>query len=391
MINPINYLSPAPASLDDFLDAAPLQQSDPVILKFLQQLSSELLQSPENKPLAELVALGFWLRPANINAMLQRRPTGVVKPLGLVVHFTPANVDTMFIYSWVCAVLMGNKNIVRVATQQSDIKSRLLSQLSALLGQPQFDLLAQRNLFVSYDKDSNVSQRLSLHADARVIWGGDHSVNGIRALATKPRCRDISFADRYSVAVINGDKLTDHNTITTLARNLWRDAQPYGQQACSSPRVIYWVGKRDAIETVFRAINELASQETVSITHKNNHLVYQQLVMSQQMQARVLLNDQITVLEVAKLTPQQLEWHCGDGAFVVLQLDSLESLSMQCDAKLQTLTYCGWQSSELLKVLADPSIAGVDRIVPVGQALDFSTVWDGFELFGQLSRTVMVE
>jgi len=34
---------------------------------------------------------------------------------------------------------------------------------------------------------------------------------------------------------------------------------------------------------------------------------------------------------------------------------------------------------------------GIDRIVPVGQALDFSPLWDGYVLFSELTRRVTVK
>ena len=33
----------------------------------------------------------------------------------------------------------------------------------------------------------------------------------------------------------------------------------------------------------------------------------------------------------------------------------------------------------------------IDRIVPIGTALDFSAVWDGYDLFQILSREVVVQ
>jgi hypothetical protein len=45
----------------------------------------------------------------------------------------------------------------------------------------------------------------------------------------------------------------------------------------------------------------------------------------------------------------------------------------------------------LLKLIENPSIQGIDRVVPVGQALDFSPTWDGYDLLAQLSRSVIME
>ena len=44
----------------------------------------------------------------------------------------------------------------------------------------------------------------------------------------------------------------------------------------------------------------------------------------------------------------------------------------------------------MVKFLAQPSITGIDRVVPVGEALQFSPDWDGYELLTQLARKVVV-
>jgi hypothetical protein len=43
----------------------------------------------------------------------------------------------------------------------------------------------------------------------------------------------------------------------------------------------------------------------------------------------------------------------------------------------------------LLKLIENPSIQGIDRVVRVGQALDFSPTWDGYDLLSELSRLVV--
>lgn len=39
----------------------------------------------------------------------------------------------------------------------------------------------------------------------RVIWGGDATIKEIRRAALLPRATEITFADRYSLAVIDAD------------------------------------------------------------------------------------------------------------------------------------------------------------------------------------------
>jgi hypothetical protein len=366
----------------------PLTSCNALTLSFIQSLSDCLLKSHQTKIIPELIALGFWLRRANISKMTTVQTTQFNKALGTVLHFTPANVDTMFVYSWVCSLLMGNNNIVRVASADSAAKELLLDLLNSVMAQAEYSDIAQRNLFIHYPKESNFSAVLSAQAEARVIWGGDESVKAIRALGTKPRCRDISFADRYSAALINGDELGAKEQIGQLAALLWKDTEPHGQQACSSPRVIYWLGDRTFQQALFAQIDTLAVKKELPIYQLNNHLVTNQLLQSQGAAFRPLVQNAICALPVHSLTEQMLDWHSGAGLFFVLQIESIEQLSNLVDEKLQTLSYWQVDKNSLLKLVQSPSIKGLDRIVPVGQALDFSPNWDGYELLSQLSRKI---
>ena len=378
----------AQASIAECVQATPLRPFAESVLALLGDLSARLMREPAAKQHAELVALGFWLRPANLAQLAKQQASGLHKALGLVVHFTPSNVDSMFVYSWVCSLLMGNNNIVRLASADSAAKQQLIDCLADLFALPEYAELATRNLFVSYDKQSACSAELSMLADARVLWGGDASVSSIRALPCQARCRDISFADRYSAALINGDALTDETQLDKLASLLWRDTQPHQQQACSSPRVILWLGSTDAQQALFNTINQLAIKQGSELNQLNNHLVVSQMIQSGGAAGKPWVQHAICALPVSALRPEFLDWHLGSGLYLVKSLSQLDELKQLTDSKLQTLSYWQVEREALLKLVADPSIKGIDRVVPVGRALEFSPDWDGYQLFNALSRSI---
>lgn len=384
----LSILIPKNTSLDGFNSCALLPSFSPVTLAFLEELSKALLTTGQSTQLPELTALGFWLRKSNIKRM-QQSLSGIHKPLGTVVHFTPANVDTMFVYSWVCSLIMGNRNIVRVATQASDLRTQLELVLNQLFEDSRFVELSKANLFVSYDKNSHWTEQLSKQANARVIWGGDTSVTSIRAFPTPARCRDISFADRYSVVLINGNKLSTKDDIESVAERLWRDSQAYSQQACSSPKVLFWFGSTRNQPKFFETLNRLA-KPTQQIQQTNQHFVTSQLV-KQAVATEVVYLEAICVLELSTITPPVYEKHTGNGLFYLQQIDKLDELIHIIDDKCQTLTYWGFEQAEILKLIYDPSITGIDRAVPIGHALDFEYEWDGYNLLSQLSRSIQVE
>ena len=361
---------------------------DADVLGFINDFSACLMRSPEAKQFSELVALGFWLRHGNIKALQKQAPDELIQPLGLVVHYTPANVDTMFIYSWICALLLGNNNIVRIASQQSPAQQRLFDLLSQLMAMEKHLNIAKRNCFVRYPKEDSVGKSIAEKADGRVIWGGDDSVTAIRSMTVKADCRDIIFADRYSISLINGAAVATQQDVKTLAERLQRDSFAFDQQACSSPRVVFWLGCTSFQPSLLDELDKLMGEQDVPLNTRNNHLVFSQLVKSSARSTRIFKHRHCRIIQVDSLTEQYVQWHTGGGMYLLVDIDDVSEIAFNVSEKLQTLSYWGVDKSELLKLARNPSIKGLSRVVPVGQALDFGVLWDGYNVFSQLCRTI---
>ena len=56
--------------------------------------------------------------------------------------------------------------------------------------------------------------------------------------------------------------------------------------------------------------------------------------------------------------------------------------------KYQTLTYFGLEKLSLKNFVIDNKLNGIDRIVPIGKALEMSLIWDGFDIIRSLSRII---
>ena len=59
--------------------------------------------------------------------------------------------------------------------------------------------------------------------------------------------------------------------------------------------------------------------------------------------------------------------------------------------KFQTLTYFGLNKNFYKKLILDNFTGGIDRIVPIGQALDISLNWDGYDLNKSLTRIIEIK
>lgn len=403
----IHRLAPHPAAQDlgellAALLAVPLRAPfDPLAYDCLQALSEQLFRLPDLRQRPELAALAFWLRRANLSAyQLPERPEQVRRPRGLAFHITPANVDTLFMYSWALSLLAGNRNLVRLTTRSSPAIEILVSCLQSVLTQPGFERLAAGNAFVRYEHDAAISGRISAQADVRIIWGGDATVTRMRALAAKPDTREIAFPDRQSLAVLAASAWLAESPQAQeqLARQFCNDALIFDQLACSSPRLVCWVGQAAACQrasaSFWAAVTE---QGRARGAFANPAVFMRHLGALSEFAAQTtglrlslpLQGHQPTVLEVAPAQVAALQEPVGGGFFLNLALAELGELLPLLGPQEQTLSYFGFAQAEL-RGLAGRVQQGLHRIVPIGQALAFGPIWDGYELLSELTRAIVL-
>lgn len=391
--------SPQPAQL---AATKPLPPFSEPALRFVHELSQKLMRSPQTRHHPELTALAFWMRKANLERlrsdMHQRIGNSIHVPRGTVLHFSPSNVDTIFVYSWFLSLLTGNKNIVRLSSKVSMQSALLVEAIGELLSLPAHSAIAQRTLLIRYAQDDDITEQLSACCDVRVIWGGDSTVKHIRSLPLPPTAIDVSFANKYSIAVLNTERWSDarDDRKDKWAEAFYNDSYWFDQMACSSPRLVLWVGDHESSRT---SADDFWSRVSgvLSVRHKGfadrdyvNKLISQDS-MAVEHDVRIspsVSNDLVRVwLDVPAL---HQEHHCGAGLFFESALPSLESIKPLLSRSIQTLSYAGFTQQEFRSFIQDEPIAGIDRIVPFGQALNFDSVWDGFDLIRVFMREITV-
>jgi len=82
---------------------------------------------------------------------------------------------------------------------------------------------------------------------------------------------------------------------------------------------------------------------------------------------------------------------CGGGYFYVKHIESARELSGLHNPKVQTVCYFGLSNDDLGLLIDLSNGEGIDRIVPLGQALNFNYIWDGYNLFDELSKKVFIK
>lgn len=101
--------------------------------------------------------------------------------------------------------------------------------------------------------------------------------------------------------------------------------------------------------------------------------------------------NQIYVFDLDRLPNKVDSWRGKFGHFYQYYSSSLDEFIPHIDESFQTLTYYGIEKDYLIDFITKSKVLGIDRVVPVGSALDISVVWDGYDLVSSLSRIVDVK
>jgi len=193
-----------------------------------------------------------------------------------------------FGYSFIFGLLSGNSNILKIPSKDFPQAQLLCKIIDNLLRKEVYKCLFNKTAFIKYDKDNNLTQYFSSFCDSRVIWGGDSTIDNVRQFKTPVRSIDIAFADRYSICVINTDKLSNlnGNDLLKVAEKLYNDTFLVDQNACSSPHLLIWLGKKkkETINNFWRVMKEYVyknyEMESFSIVDKYTKLCHSAIGLS---------------------------------------------------------------------------------------------------------------
>ena len=375
----------------------PLQVFSDEACGFLQDLSSIILKSPIARQYPDLSAVAFWCRKANIN---KKRNTvdNCQSRLGrgLCFHIAPSNIPVNFAFSFFFSLLAGNANIVRVPSKKFEQVNVLLQIIKDIL--EKYPDIRVRTAFVKYGRDSEATEFFSEMSDARMIWGGDTTIESIRKLKTKPRCVDITFADRYSICIINAEEILNlsDEKLQQLAENFYNDTFLMDQNACSSPQLIYWINDNNKGRELFwkgvekTAIKKYQLQDAVCVDKYTK--LCEDSIDNWEIIDKIIFHDNyLYKCNIKELNPRidKLRGKCG--YFYEYSLKDFDELFNIVNSKYQTVTYFGIRPEKLLHDIINKKIVGIDRIVPIGKAMDIDAIWDGHNLIAELSRIITAE
>jgi hypothetical protein len=380
----------------------PLPPFSEQALAFLHALSEDLLNNADCRVFPNLVALGFWLRPTSLQKMVHDFnyvPSGHEQyAAGLAFHLAPSNVDNLFIYSWAISLLCGNSNVIRLSNRGSDERQLLITLIDQTIKEPRHTDIMQRTAIVSYSHDDDITNTLTVLAARRILWGSNETITHLRSLPTPPLCQDLVFPDRRSVALLSATAVTKAVTLDGLLEAFYRDSYGFDQMACSSPRLVLWFNDglndgnlAEARERFWSGLYQLLvtkepQLDAASLVDKQ--VAIQSVALTEDVKIHPIPDMRLQVLEINKPNARLEAEHPGGGLFMDGTIDNLNQIHTWLPGYHQTLTYWGIDSDTLTQASNHMHLA--DRVVPVGQALNFSPVWDGMNLFERLSRLVQI-
>lgn len=362
---------------------------------FLAKWSGLLLASPAARLYPDVATFAFWCRRSNL---LKLREAAALEEgrlgRGLVFHIAPSNIPVNFAFSYAFGLLAGNANIVRLPS--ADFPQAVILCDTCREALNDFPEIARRTAWVRYPADAETTTYFSRLADGRMIWGGDATIASVLAGGGKPRSADVLFADRYSICLIDGERVLSapEKELQVLAQSFYNDTWLMDQNACSSPQLILWLNaSEEAKERFWTAADAEAERkyrlQAASAVDKYEHLCAD-AADGLPIRRAVRMGNMTYRVELSALPEDICSLRGKCGYFYEYDLADLGELAPRITEKVQTAAYFGLDPLSLRQWVLDGRLRGIDRIVPVGKAMDINVIWDGYDIVRALSRIVAV-
>lgn len=379
-------------TLERFLAPKCRPVGDDKVVAFLSDVSREILNSQACREYPDVITFGYFCRKGSVKRILQERQSDFQRfGWGLALHIAPSNVPVNFAFSFVFGLLSGNNNLVRLPSSTWPQVELLLHVFDKVSKSEKYRELASNNAFVRTERSSAVLQEFVAHCDALIVWGSNTTVATFRQFNKKPRCVELYFPDRVSSLVINATELIliQESELEKLSIDFFNDTYLMDNNACSSPRWVFWVGNDSDVQKAkrvfWRSVNEFIKSKKYNLDIIAKIDKYLDIMNAVETIKTPMVVEKIS--EDIWLTPADQAVVAGRFGRFTESIFSHLDLALKALDNEQTLTYIGFDKESIGQAVL-LSGALVDRIVPVGAALDIGIVWDGVDTLQRLSRIV---
>jgi hypothetical protein len=378
----------------------PLKIFDEKVISFFNAISKTIMKDRKINQIPSLVALGYWLRKGNIETIIKENDFLIshkkykATPIGIVFHICPSNVDTMFLYSLAISLLAGNKNILRISSKINNTEiNALFDIITNVMNNPEFEIFKHYICIVNYEHIDSINMEFSLRANARIIWGGDATVELFKSFKTHSKTKDIVFPDRISYAVFKAKEFEtiDEKMKGEIVKKFFNDSYTFDQRGCSSAQIVFIYGESADIKIFekefYSRLKDYADKFYTTDIYSLSSLKYNHLV-SDVIENKGSVNDILhedNLLYFTEISEPEMNLvSCGGGYFYIKNIQNIESISSFISPKVQTISYFGLNKEEIERLFEVSAGKGIDRIVPIGEALSFDYIWDGYNILAEL-------
>jgi hypothetical protein len=373
----------------------PTKNYSDLVISFLDDLSKELIKYREYP---DIVSFAFFCRRANIEKMADRSSTSVRIGRGLIFHIAPSNVPINFAYTFILGLLSGNSNIVKISSRKYPQEDIIIKVLSSIADIPKYQGINSKNCIIRYTNNDEITKYLSGLSDGRVIWGGDATIKYIRTFPLPLHSVDVAFPDRYSISIINTGSLEQMigESLARLTDLFYNDTYLFDQNACSSPHIIIWYGEDSLnLRSAFWQSLKKSAEKYDLVPLKVFDKYIDLLLNITEAGSPVRVSRYGNLLYTYQIESfEDLDLNALRGKFGFFYQYCTNDLNDICSAighKCQTVTYFGIEPTVLAQWIFDNNLQGVDRVVPIGSALDFHVIWDGYNVVDTLSRVIDIK
>ena len=184
------------------------------------------------------------------------------------------------------------------------------------------------------------------------------------------------------------------------ARKFYTDTYYSDQNACSSPRILIWVTGDIAAEdldvcreTFWGALQKEADErydmKPVQAIDKLSN--FTELAMKSDKPVTInKRNNKLFVIDINEADSDIFNYKTGGGFFFQYAVKNLDEIIPFLEKQCQTVAVFGIEKSEVVGLVRQSGVRGVDRVVDIGDTMGLEFVWDGYRMVENMSRVIYV-
>ncbi|SDY09758.1 Acyl-CoA reductase (LuxC) [Ruminococcaceae bacterium YAD3003] len=395
----IKYLTGDESILEKSDKIPALPMFSDIAVGFLADLSKELLSIPNIREHLDVMSYAYWIRKASIEKEKQKYNLREYRlGRGVAFHIAPSNVPVNFAVSMTSSLLAGNITVIRVSNKEFVEVSTICDAINRVLAKEEFAMMRSYICIIRYEHSDEITAFLSSICDVRIIWGGNNTIAQIRKYPIPPRAIEMCFADRHSVAIIDPEKYLEEDP-SEIAKKFYTDTYYSDQNACSSPRIVIWLGENEAAKTSFwNALNEEVKSryeiQPVQVIDKLSTFTEISMKMEGvRIREDISADNRLMVIDIPSLVLDSetiMDYKMNSGYFYQYTATCLDDILPILNKTCQTIAVLGIEKKDVVSFLMEKGVRGIDRVVDIGDTMGLEFVWDGFKMIENMSRIVYI-